>query len=279
MSDERMENFKKDSLNKRNNMIQTHEQKTINKTWTFSNLFKKETYEQKNNSFSKFAFYLGAGIIGSIRGGMGLILEHPLESIKTQWQDRYTIKSSKEIVNVIYYEKGLMGFYRGFVPNLLRVSSKQLYRWPLMLFFPRFFDKNIPEMIKQKIDGVSKICCGLSIANIEIFLITPLDRLKIYFMTNSTNRSAKHMFVYFYKAHKNNLLRELFRGLEPSFWRQNVSWVSFLYLDFKIKKLFKEKQNKKVLGYLDLFLISVLVGIGNLACGNFIFLKIFSDAI
>lgn len=217
--------------------------------------------EKKGGYLQKMNFYLKASLIGSFRGGIGLIIEHPLESIKTQWQDRVDIKSTNSIVKSIYREKGIIGFYRGFVPNFIRVTSKQVYRWPMMLFFPRFFDKNLPERFKLKVGGLNKIMTGLAIANIEIFFITPLDRLKTFFMTSP---NSKHMFMNFYQKNKQNVIRELFRGLEPSFWKQNVSWVSFLYLDFKIKLLFKKFRNCELLKFSDLLMVSIIVGIGNL---------------
>jgi hypothetical protein len=239
----------------------------INKLSSYSFFNNPNNGKGLNMFSSKFTFYLGASLLGGLRGGVGLIVEHPLESIKTQWQDKYTVKSSREIVRSIYSEKGFLGFYRGFIPNFIRVTSKQLYRWPLMLFFPRFFEKNIPQSIKQRFDGAPKICCGLAIANIEIFIITPLDRLKVYFMTTSSSK-GKGMFYQFYNTHRGHFFRELCRGLEPSFWRQNVSWVSFLYLDFKVKKLFKKFRNKQSLNILDFFLISIIVGSSNLLAGK-----------
>lgn len=220
------------------------------------------------NYVSKMNIYVNASLIGAMRGGVCLFIEHPLESIKTQWQNKITAKNPKEIVKIIWSEKGLIGFYRGFVPNFFRVTSKQLYRWPMMLFFPQFYQKKLPNKITDKFPGISKILCGLTIANIEIFLLCPLDRLKIYFMTSTNNQM--NMLSTFYKVHKGSLFLELFRGLEPTFWRSNVSWVSFLYMDYKFKALFKKHRNNDILSYLDLLYISILVGIGNLILSKYI---------
>jgi hypothetical protein len=267
--------------------------------------------ERKNG---KLEFYFKASVLGAIRGGACLILEHPLDSIKTQWQDKTYFKSTNELVTHIYREKGIMGFYRGFIPNLVRVMSKNFYRWPLMIFFPRFYDKNLPSLLRQKFTGITKILTGLSIANIEIFIMTPLDRIKIFLMTTEINskkiiestenknmnfNSAKEKLenkyqtrsrsvstasklLYFYQNHKQNIFTELFRGLEPTFWRSNVSWVSFLYLDHRVKRIFKYYLNKEKLSFTDLFFVSIFVGVGNLVAGkiknyNF-FISIFSYA-
>jgi hypothetical protein len=252
---------------------------------------------------NKFDFYFSASVLGALRGGVCLILEHPLDSIKTQWQDKTYFKSTREIVTHIYREKGIEGFYRGFLPNLVRVASKNFYRWPLMIFFPRFYEKNLPSSLKNYFPGIPKILTGLSIANIEIFIMTPLDRIKIFLMTteiNSQNKlksgeniqidsgkeklenkilskhthtkekpiSTASKLLYFYQNHKQHIVRELFRGLEPTFWRSNVSWVSFLYLDHKVKRIFKHYLNKEKLSFTDLFFVSIFVGVGNLAAGK-----------
>ncbi len=135
-----------------------------------------------------------------------------------------------------------------------------------MLYFPPLFDRSIPNGLVHKVPGLPKILTGLAIANIETFIVCPLDRLKVSFMTSSTK--GVNMFEKFYYNHRDNLVRELFRGLGVSFWRSNVSWVSFLYLDHKLKREFKKFHKSEIFSNMDLFVISVLVGIGNLATGN-----------
>lgn len=216
-------------------------------------------------------FYLTVSLVGAMRGGLCLFLEHPLESIKTQWQDKTNFRTSREIVKDIYASKGLLGFYRGFVPNFIRVTSKHFYRWPLMLFFPNFYQRNIPKKYSNRFSGLNKILTGLTIANIEIFIHCPLDRIKIYFMTSNfqgyINGSSK--IAYFYKTYRNNLLYELARGFGPTFWRSNVSWVSFLYLDHKVKQVFKSLRKTEVLSFMDLLLVSIFVGTGNLMMSKY----------
>jgi hypothetical protein len=203
-----------------------------------------------------------SSVIGVSRSCICLVLEHPFESIKTQWQTKVEIKGMKEIVKSIINEKGLIGFYRGFIPNLIRVSIKQTYRWPMMLYFPHLYKKNLP----YKSEGFVKILTGLTIANIEVLIICPLDRLKIYFMTH--DKVKKHIFAYFISTHRGNFLKELFVGLGPSYWRSNASWVSFLYLDQFTKNQLKSYKKTDHLNFLDLFFTSVIVSIGNLGASK-----------
>ena len=80
---------------------------------------------------------------------------------------------------------------------------------------------------------------------------------------------------YFYTSYKHEMIKELYRGIEPTFWRSNVSWVSFLYLDHKFKRIFRNFKNKNKkeneLSFTDLIFISVLVGVGNLLASNYFF--------
>jgi hypothetical protein len=160
------------------------------------------------------------------------------------------------IIRKIYEEKGLIGFYRGYIPNLVRVSIKQIYRWPMMIFFPRFFKKHFGENAV-----FNKILTGLVIANIEIFIICPLDRLKVFFMTS---QKANNVFKYFISVNRNKLLTELFAGLGPTYWRSNISWVSFLYLDQRCKDFARYYRKDDNLGFIDLIIVSMVVCFGNL---------------
>jgi hypothetical protein len=219
-----------------------------------------------NDPIQSSNFYIKVSLIGAFRAGLSLVIEHPLESIKTQWQDKNNLNSTREIVSSIYREKGPIGFYRGFIPNLIRVAFKNFYRWPMMLYFPHLFDRSIPDRLVHLFPGLTKILTGLAIANIETFIVCPLDRLKVFFMTSSTK--SHNLFKNFYNNHKGNLIKELFRGLGVSFWRSNVSWVSFLYLDHKLKRSLKIFHKIEILSNLDLFIVSVIVGIGNLVMGK-----------
>jgi ABC-type long-subunit fatty acid transport system fused permease/ATPase subunit len=86
---------------------------------------------------------------------------------------------------MIYRENGIRGFYKGYIPNTLRVMYKQLYRMPLMIYIPElgsgklnlFKDKNLNNTF-------GKVIAGLSLGVIDVLLVNPLERLKVWFMTN-----------------------------------------------------------------------------------------------
>lgn len=84
-------------------------------------------------------------VLGVTRGTIGLAFEQPFETIKTQWQNKYNARNLKEITNIIYKDKGFIGFYRGFIPNLIKYSYRNVYRWPLMIYLPNTYHKKLKD--------------------------------------------------------------------------------------------------------------------------------------
>ena len=124
--------------------------------------------------------------IGVSRTIGGLPLEHPLDTIRTRWQANPThSRNALEVTREIYKSKGFLGFYSGAIPNTTRRAVKQTYRWPMMLFFPNFYRNHVlSDRIQQNYPRLPKILTGLSIANFEILVINPLERLKVWLMTS-----------------------------------------------------------------------------------------------
>jgi hypothetical protein len=204
-----------------------------------------------------------SALVGVSRTVGGLPIEHPLDTIRTRWQANATKSlNSLSVAREIYSSKGLLGFYSGALPNTTRRAVKQTYRWPMMLFFPNFYREHIlSEHIQQKYPRLPKILTGLSIANFEIVVINPLERLKVWLMTSPTRIGI----LEFFKQAKNNIIRELYRGTSAVFWRQNVSWITFLYMDELTKNKFRQYKQNNHLTYLDLFICGMIVAFVNIA--------------
>lgn len=90
-----------------------------------------------------------------------------------------------ETTKMIYNQHGIAGFYKGYVPNTLRVIYKQLYRFPLMIYLPQLSAENI-KLFKDENKNASagKFISGVSLGLIDVFLVNPLERLKVWLMTN-----------------------------------------------------------------------------------------------
>lgn len=85
------------------------------------------------------SFYFGSSMVGIIRTLIGFPIEHPLDSIKTQWQAKPQLRNELVVIKDIFKIKGFMGFYAGSLPNLTRCVLKNSYRYPLMVGLPSFF--------------------------------------------------------------------------------------------------------------------------------------------
>ena len=83
----------------------------------------------------------------------------------------------------IYQTRGVFdGFYSGSLPNFTRMLLKNLYRYPLMISLPKFFEEHV-SLVGIENRKVSKLLTGFTIAIIESLLICPVERAKVFFMT------------------------------------------------------------------------------------------------
>ena len=176
----------------------------------------------KEKSFKIVMMSAGVGIL---RGIVGFPIEQPLESIKTQWQANPSLKHEWEVSKNIYGRKGMMGFYAGSLPNFTRMFLKNIYRYPLMITLPHFFEQRLVGADNRK---TSKMLTGFSIALFESFVTCPIERAKVYFMTEETAQRGGTKRLLAERGASSGLARELFRGFTPLLTRQTVAWVSFL---------------------------------------------------
>lgn len=204
-----------------------------------------------------------SAVIGVSRTIGGLPLEHPLDTIRTRWQANPAYsQNALQVAREIYKSKGFLGFYSGAIPNTTRRAIKQTYRWPMMLFFPNFYrDHVLLDSIQKNYPRLPKILTGLSIANFEILVINPLERLKVWLMTSPKRISLLEFFRQ--RVNSSEIVRELYRGTSAVFYRQNVSWVTFLYTDELTKAKFREYKQTQDLSHIDLLIAGMIVGLVN----------------
>ena len=182
--------------------------------------------------------YAGASIAGAARGIAGLPIEHPLDCVKTRMQSRLELNSGIVAAKDIFHQKGFRGFFDGVIPNGLRMVSKQLYRYPLMFYFPTLYSGALPPDFEKRNPAFKKALTGVSIAALETYFLCPLERVKVYLMTLKNYEQYKqHHIRQFFNENRQEIRHELFRGLNALFPKQIVSWVTFLVADHKIKAL------------------------------------------
>ena len=213
------------------------------------------------NKNSNHRIYLKTAGIGLARVTIGFPVEHPIDSIKTQWQARPHLKSEFAIIKLIYSEKGIKGFYAGALPNYVRCILKNCYKYPLMIGLPKTFQKKVEN------HKLCKFLTGITIAFVEACITCPLERVKVHFMTfNPFQLQQKLSYKTFSKDIQGKMFKELFRGFTPLFLRQLVSWSTLLQTDHfaktKIRKALEIESHQKIPA-LYLVPASVLVALVN----------------
>lgn len=167
-----------------------------------------------------YAFIILPALVGAFRGGLSLVFEHPLDVIKTYWQANPHKLSIISVIRSIVFYKGLLGFYSGAIPNVMRVVFKQAYRYPLMLTVPLVYNAVCSSVF------MVSVLTGLTIAVIEVWLLTPLERLKVWLVTFKQN--SKGVITFFKTSVRVGVVSQLYKGLNISLVRQVTSWTVFL---------------------------------------------------
>jgi solute carrier family 25 carnitine/acylcarnitine transporter 20/29 len=211
------------------------------------------------NSLTLTQKFTVAATSGAIGGVLGLLLEHPFDTIKTR-QQAEPRRGASQIATEIFASDGVRGFYSGFVPNSVRVAFKQFYRWPAMLLLPSYFRENLPDTWQARYPSIVKISTGCSIAIFESGFANFSERLKVYLMTaNVRDRSIRH----FLHQTQENRFGEFFRGFNAMLPKGLVSWVTYLVVEEKLKNRERAKTGAQELSYASLMKVSVFVGVVN----------------
>ncbi len=79
----------------------------------------------------------------------------------------------------------MKGFYAGSLPNFSRMFLKNVYRYPLMISLPHFYEQRLVGVENRKL---SKLMTGFSIALFESFVTCPIERAKVFFMTEEVSQ-------------------------------------------------------------------------------------------
>ena len=160
----------------------------------------------------------------------------------------------------LYKSSGISGFYSGSVPNMLRMASKQLYRWPLMMSLPPLYQRLLIPSGKTASPServLLKSLSGFTLACLEVLVLCPLERLKVWLMTKDQGTSLRTHF-----RGDTSLMGALYQGAGVLLVKQIVSWVSFLFLDEVGKAALRVQNGKDELSFWDLQLVSVWVALG-----------------
>jgi hypothetical protein len=210
-----------------------------------------------DSNYSSSDFFK-ASLAGAARGMLGFPIEQPMDRVKTYWQAHPEIRSLRKVIFEIYQKEKFIGFFDGGIPNSIRLASKQVYRFPIIITLPPIFEKNLPQNIKKKYPLFPTFLTGSSLAIVETFVVTPLERAKVWYMTSEKSVNDSKLF-----AQNRFFIKSLYVGTTPTFMKVYSSWISFLVTNEYFKNLLKKNNHKNTLSFKDLILVSIPVGVVN----------------
>lgn len=225
----------------------------------------KENGNDKNNDYLKKS--LDSIVVALPRVVITFGAGHPFDLVKTRMQANPFIHSGVLLSKEIFQKTGIKGFYTGGVPNLARALLKETYRSPLR--------GGINYLCNQSMPGASpeskSILTGVSMAISDTMIICPLERIKVWLMTNYQENNRK--LTSFFNLRDYNELpiyKDLFKGASVSMVRSTMSWVSFLVAEGKIRRAIAEwsprVENANDLPFAEQILVGSLSGIINGIC-------------
>lgn len=152
---------------------------------------------------------------GTIGGGLGTFISHPLDTIRVLAQSKSKVDISL-ITKEIYSKGGLRGFYKGLSPPLLGISIEKA------LVFGTFYNL-------QKYNYFdSKMIDGFIAGFVSTLVVTPMERFKIALQTGNSIKSVNY--------------RTLFRGWNATIFRESPGYAIY----FKTYEALKKNNDTKI---------------------------------
>ena len=200
--------------------------------------------EEKNTYGTKF---VQSVVVGVTPYTIMFLMGHPFDLMKTRMQASLNEKKAFASVKDLYKTRGITGFYKAGVTNFTRGLLKEGYRNPLRGYFYYVYSRQLPRDLQAKYPDLRNLLTGVTMSSVDVLIACPLERLKVWLMTNM-NQKHESIFAYFSKSsnrpNNSSLIRDLFRGINVSFYRSTISWCSYLIIEERIRHFVKNKSAK-----------------------------------
>jgi solute carrier family 25 carnitine/acylcarnitine transporter 20/29 len=186
----------------------------------------KKDDKDKDNTPPQKNYIIGKYINGGISGMCGVILSHPIDTIKTHIQTGNKLSS---------FKPSFTNFYKGMSAPLLGVGLEKAIVFGTYNYALKKTDNNIP---------LSGAISGL----VASFIVTPYERFKIL-KQNAQVFTIKELNIKF-----------LFRGLSTTFTREAPGFAIYFSTYEYLKKKNFTNHNKKI-DYISSFIYGGISGI------------------
>lgn len=160
--------------------------------------------------------YAASVIFGVLRGVGVTFLTYPIEVIKICKQEAAQSQKSYQIAQQLFKEGGLRALYRGFVPQLTKMTIKQTWCWPVMMGLPSYLENSRTVNVRPM---TSQLLTGLALAVIDAGLTTPLEKIRIRSITRNLT---------FHDYMQLKFLKKAWKGTGIQCSKLAVNWSTFL---------------------------------------------------
>ena len=210
---------------------------------------------KKNTQFFLKSMFFG------LTFNLSLYMERPINTTKLILQNT---SNSKKLIQAstfkeIYKETNTRRIFKGLTQNMLKLPFKNLFRLPAMIYLPNIFKRYLKTSSPLYFETLPKIFAGIAFSIFEVYFLSPLERIKAFYIGENTNLSK------IMKNHKGDMsssqIKGLFKGLGPAYWLTLSGWQTFILSNHYLKRLWKERLCRKQLSNLDLITISSMVSV------------------
>lgn len=170
-----------------------------------------------------------SSVLGTLRGLTVQAVIYPLEVIKIRQQCLRESELSFRVAYKIFKEEGYKSFYQGVTRQLVRTSLKQVWTWPMITGVPVYLK---PYNIGEKNELV---LTGLSIATVDAFLTTPLERNRI--------RAASSLKI---KESIFQSYRQGWHGVSYQWVKLSVGWSTFLVTQKHFRDMYRDEKESSL---------------------------------
>jgi hypothetical protein len=214
----------------------------------------------QENNYKKNTFL--AASYGLFRSGVSLAAEYPLECTKVRWQSQPQIHFFKVVANT-YRQDGFLGFYNGLIPHAIRRVPAYVYRWPMLLQLPKFYETYFPARTDSLNDKLAanvfaNFLTGVTIATVEAPLAAPVETCKLALIVNKNTATSIREYL------KNQTgMRSHYLGFRALYLKELFGWSSYMMSCNAFRFMMNHNEKDWKISPGQLILGSAMVGMAN----------------
>ena len=164
-------------------------------------------------------------IAGISAGIVGTVLGFPLDTIKTRLQTSEVNSSILSIGKTIYYEGGLLGFYRGMASPLLALTILNMLNFASYANFCKLLHVNTSRIIERKRFEWKIGLAAALVGPLSSLISTPFELVKIQMQLNLSRQNGiryRNSLHAVHSIYSNHSFKGLYTGFKINTFREIV---------------------------------------------------------